>query len=297
MARSVKKRRPMSHLSSELAFLRAIALRSPILPREQELELTRRFRDAQDSRAADTLVRAHLRMVIALAVKHRHYGIPVVELVAEGNLGLVTALRKFDPEHGVRFGTYARHWVRAEILCCVVRSLSVLDGSAGIVKRRLFFKLRRERARIAAILGDGDTADEALALCLNVSVEEAHQLSSCLGRRNVSMDALGQDSRDRLADTLISRDDPERRYIDCRWSGAAASAIALAVKSLDARERFIAEHRILASANDELSLTQIGKTWGISRERVRQLEERAKQKLGRCAAIKGNSSLNEWLGD
>jgi RNA polymerase sigma-32 factor len=289
----------MAHPSPELAYVTSIARRSPILPREQELELTRRFRDTRDRRAADTLVRAHLRMVIAMAVKYRHYGIAVAELVAEGNYGLVAALQRFDPERGIRFGTYARHWVRAQILGCVVRSMTVLDGTAGVVKPRLFFRLRRERARIAALIGDGDgdSADEALANRLNVSLEEAQRLSSCVESRRVSFDAPGQESRERLCETLISQDDPEQRYIRGRWSEAAVSAIAVALGGLDERERFIAEHRLLAPATDELSLSQIGKAWGISRERVRQLEVRAKQKLGRSAAIHGNSSLNEWLVD
>jgi RNA polymerase sigma-32 factor len=288
----------MVHPSSELGYLTAIARRSPVLQQEQELELTRRVRDARDPRAADVLVRAHLRMVIALAVRYRNYRVAVDELVAEGNYGLVIALQRFDPDRGVRFGTYARHWVRARILACVVRTLTVFDGAAGVVRRRLFFKLRRERARIAAMLGDdGPRAAQALAERLNVSLDEAQRLATSVECRHVSLDPPGLDSKERLADTLISYDDPERHCMQGRWNEVASSAIARAIQGLDERERFIAEHRIMASATDELSLTQIGNAWGISRERVRQLEERAKLKLGRSAAIHGNPSLNDWLVD
>jgi len=287
----------MVRLSTELAYLAAIAGRSPVLPRDRELELTRRFRDSRDRGAGDALVRAHFRMVIALAIKHRHYGVALADLVGEGNLGLVIALEKFDPERGVRFATYAKHWVRARILACIMSTLAVLDGAAGLVKRRLFFRLRREQARVAALMGEGAPADAVLADRLSVSVEEARRLSNCVQGRRLSLEAPGQGIRGRVVDQLISQDDPEQQYIRGYRSEVAASAIAVAVKCLDERERFIAERRILAPPSAELSLSEIGKAWGISRERVRQLEVRAKQKLGRSASIHRNRSLNELLGD
>jgi RNA polymerase sigma-32 factor len=288
----------MVHSSSDVGYVAAIARRAPILQRDLEIELTRRFRDARDPHAADVLVRAHLRMVVALALKYRNHGIPLGDLIGEGNFGLVMALERFDPERGVRFGTYAKHWVRSRILGCLVSSLAMRDGAAGVVKPRLFFRLRRERARIAALLGDGAHVDEALAERLNVSVERARQLSDCVEYRHFSLDASGQGSRDWAGEALTTHDeDPEQRYIHGHSAKAASSALASAIKVLDKRERFIAEHRLLAPATAGLSLTQISKAWGISRERVRQLEERAKRKLGRSAAIKGNSSLHELLAD
>src|SRR3954470_17629413 len=121
----------MTTVAAELSYVASFASRSPLLPREEETELARRVRDLGDKRAADTLVRAHLRAVMAAAVKHRHYGVPVSELIAEGNCGLVMALQKFDPERGVRFGTYAKHWIRAYILACVMRSSNMLGGNSG----------------------------------------------------------------------------------------------------------------------------------------------------------------------
>jgi RNA polymerase sigma-32 factor len=280
--------------SRDFAYLAAIARRSPVLPHEREIELTRRFRESRDRRAADALVRAHFRMVIALALRHRHYGVALADLISEGNLGLVLALEKFDPERGVRFATYAKHWVRSRMLAYTMSTLTVLDGAAGLVKPRLFFRLRREHARVAAILGEGAAADEALAERLRVSIDEAQRLSACVERRQLSLESSMQ-AGGRVVDALISHEDPEQRYIQRKRAELASSALAVAMKSLDQRERFIAIHRILAPPIDELSLSQIGKAWGVSRERVRQLEERAKQKLGRCAAIASNRSLNELL--
>ncbi len=288
----------MTNLSGELAYVTKVASLSPPLSRERELELTRRFRDFADRQAADLLVRAYLRMVIAVALKYRHCGVPVSELVAEGNCGLVTALHKFDPERGVRFGTYAKYWVRAQVVGCMIRSSNQLGGTTSLVSPRLFFKLRRERARMTAVLGAGAGADEALAQRLNVDLEELRDLLHRLEYRSISLDApSGHESVRCIADTLASGDDPEERYFNGCRGDVATSAVTVALRTLDARERFIAEHRILAAATDELSLAQIARVWGLSRERVRQLEERAKRKLEKSAAIRRNSSLNEWFAN
>lgn len=286
----------MVQMSSDLGYLSAIGRRAPVLRRDEELELVRRFRDSRDRRAADDLVRAHLRLVIALAMKYRHYRIPLDELVAEGNFGLVLALDRFDPERGIRFGTYARHWARARILAYVVGSLMAEEGSAGLLRPRLFFKLRRERRRLGALLGSGDDAARALAERLHVSVEEAQLLSSRIGSQHVSLDAPGREEREHFAEELVTHEDPEQRYIRNDLRKAASSAIARAVKKLDERERFIAQNRLLVPDSDEMSLTAIGKAWGISRERVRQLELRARQKLERSASLDREAPFSERLG-
>jgi RNA polymerase sigma-32 factor len=242
------------------------------------------------------LVRAYLRLVISIALKYRHAGVPLADLVAEGNCGLVTSLHKFDPERGVRFGTYAKHWVRAQIVGCVVRSSNALGGTTSLVSPRLLFKVRRERARIRAVLGEGPAADAALAQRLEIDPSELRDLLARLECRSVSLDSLaGHESETCVADTLASGEDPEERYFrGCRFDVAAA-AVTVAMRTLDARERFIAEHRFMAAAPDELSLAQIAREWGLSRERVRQLEERAKHKLEKSSAIRRSSSVSEWF--
>jgi RNA polymerase sigma-32 factor len=282
--------------TSDLSFVTRVASHAPILTGDDETQLIRRFRESRDRRAADTLVRAHLRMVVGLAVKYRHYGIPVSELVAEGNCGLVVALERFDPERGVRFGTYAKHWVRAQILACVIRSASIVGGKTGVVRPQLFFRLRRERARVTALLGEGPAADEALAQRMSLSVEQLGSLLAALDMHCVSLDAPSETS-ERLLDTLASSDGPEEHYFHGQRHHAAASAVAAALGSLDARERFIAEHRFLAGPEGELSLVEVAKALGISRERARQLEGRAKQKLERSSAIHRNAPLLDWFAD
>lgn len=287
----------MTSLSAELSYLSSVASRSPVLTREQETELARHVRDSGDRRAADRLVRSHLRMVIMMALKYRYYGIPVSDLVAEGNCGLVTALSRFDPERDVRFGTYARHWVRAHMLACVVGSLSIVGGKTGLVRPQLFFKLRRERARVTALLGEGPAAEEALAERMELSIEQLRQLLGSLDVRRVSLDGPHGESKDDSLDSLASSDDPEERYIHGQRRDAAASAVAAALRVLDTRERFIAERRLMAAPAEQLSLAELARAMGISRERARQLEERAKDKLGRSAAISRNSHLLEWFVD
>jgi len=287
----------MTTLPNDLSYVTRAASGAPILSSEEETELGRRFRDFRDPRAADALVRAHLRMVVAVAIKYRHYGIAVSELVAEGNCGLVLALTRYDPDRAIRFGTYAKHWVRAQILACVIRSSSMVGGRTGVVRPQLFFRLRRERARITALLGEGPAANEALAQRMNLSVERLGRLLGRLDAQCVSLDApLFGEASVGLIDALPSNDSPEERYFHGERSQVATSAVARALGALDVRERFIAEHRFLAAPSEELSLTDIARTLGISRERARQLEGRALQKLGRSAAIQGNARLIEWFG-
>jgi RNA polymerase sigma-32 factor len=287
----------MNSWSTELAYVARVAKLSPSLTGEEETELARRFRDSKDARAADMLVRAHLSLVIVIALKYRHYGVPVSELVAEGNCGLVTALSKFDPERAVRFSSYAKHWVRAYVLAYALRASSPVGRRTGLVRPQLFFLLRRERARIAALLGEGATADEALAQRMNVNVDRLRSLLDSLDARSVSLDAPAHgDQQSSLVDTLsASGTDPEERYFHHQRQDLAISAVAVALQVLDTRERFIAERRLMAAPNEELSLAEIARTLGVSRERVRQLEGRAKEKLGRCPAIHRNPQLLEWF--
>ena len=139
----------------------------PELSREQELRLITRWLGERDDAARDELVRSQLRYVIFIATKYRRYGLPISELVAEGNFGLVQALQKFDISRGTRFGAYGSHWIRAYILDHVIRSWSMVRGS-GALRSKMFFKIRRERARILNLVGDGERADTLLAQALEL---------------------------------------------------------------------------------------------------------------------------------
>jgi len=269
----------------------------PELNREEEYRLASAWRDHADATARDAVVRAHLRAVVAISLKYRRYGLPLSELIAEGNFGLVHALSKFEPERGNRFVTYAAYWVRAYVLNYIIRSWSMVGVGSGALRSKMFFKLRRERVRIANLVGEGEQAEEMLAQKLEVS---RSTLSSMLGRleaRDVSLDAkIFDDSRGSLVDTLPSHDeDQEQSLASSEMQGHVREAVQNAILDLDRRERYIVEHRLMADSEDELSLAEIGRRLGVSRERARQLEARAKRKLKSRIAELSRRSGGDWL--
>jgi RNA polymerase sigma-32 factor len=276
-------------------FYMAAARRTPELGRDEEAELARRWRVSGDRRAADALARAHLRQVVAIAIKYRHYGVPVGELVAEGNIGVVRALAKFQPERGVRFGTYAGYWVRAQMLSHVVKSYSSVGGSDGPMRSQVFFKLRRERVRVTNQFGVGEAADQELAERLGVSLERVRGMVQRLDCRDVSLDAkVSMDSGKRL-DRMPAPDDQEQELFSRQFRGCMRDVLDCALAQLDARERYIVEQRLMADASEELSLAEIARTLGVSRERARQLEARAKSKLRCLITADPNPAVREWL--
>lgn len=265
--------------SDEFMFYRSLARTSPELGQEQEAALARRLKAHGDRRAADALARCCQRHVLSLAMKYRRYGVPVNELVAEGNFGVVQALAKFQPERGVRFVTYASYWIRAQMLGYVVRSRSAVGGSDGPMRSQLFFKLRRERARVFGLLGESEAAFTELARRLGVSVERLNQLLQRLEARDVSLEAdAGKDGRGPL-ERLAAADDQERELFAQRSAARLARLMATALERLDPRERCIVERHLMAERGEELSLSELARSLGISRERARQLQARALGKL------------------
>jgi RNA polymerase sigma-32 factor len=250
----------------------------PRLSREEEHVLALRVLDG-DLRAAHALVEANLRFVVAVALQYRRYGIPIWELIAEGSLGLMMAVRKFDPERGTRFVTYAGYWIRAYVLDLVVKSNSMVGAGSGVLRSKLFFRLRRERAQIANMEQDPERRLELLAERFNVDVDKARAMLAQLDARDVSLDGtLHPDSGLTLLDTL--RDDhvdQEHDLISAERKRIVGSELDHALRTLDKRERFIIEKRLMG--DDELSLAELGRQLGVSRERARQLEARAKRKL------------------
>lgn len=264
------------------------------LTRDRERELALRWKSERDSKAADELVKAHLRYVVATAIKFRRYGIPLDELIAEGSFGVVHALGKFDPDRGTRFVTYAAYWIRAYILNYVLRSWSLVGSGAGALRSKNFFRLRRERARVFNLFTDEGEAEEELAKRLEVPVPQLKSMLERLDTRDVSLDGHVFDgSSSKLIDTLVAdHDDQETSLVDDQARDYRAEAVRLAVVKLDERERFIVESRMMADRDDELSLAEIGRRLGVSRERARQLEVRAKGKLRALlgGALPGNDS-------
>jgi RNA polymerase sigma-32 factor len=253
----------------------------PKLGREEEEALARRWLQSADPEAADALVRAHLRYVVAIALKYRRYGLPLADLVAEGNFGVVHALKKFEPDRGNRFVTYAAYWIRAYILNYIIRSWSLVGVGSGALRSKLFFKLRRERIRIANLFGEGELADEMLAEKFGMTAPQVMTMVRRLEQRDVSLDSkVYDDSVTTLGDSLPAAEpDHDDALAADEMGDIVRDAVRIAIRDLDPRERFIVENRMMADSEDELSLAEIGRRLGVSRERARQLEARAKKKL------------------
>jgi RNA polymerase sigma-32 factor len=191
------------------------------------------------------------------------------------------AVRKFDPERGTRFVTYAGYWIRAYVLDLVVKSTSMVGAGTGVLRSKLFFRLRRERAQIAGLEQDPERRLELIAQRFNVNVEKARSMLAQLDARDISLDvSVHPESNLTLLDTLQDVDeDQERDLIMAERQERVHHDLGEALGALDTRERYIVEKRIMS--DDELSLAELGRQLGVSRERARQLEARAKRKLRR----------------
>ena len=253
----------------------------PRLTREEELGLVHAWKQKEDPRAEDQLMRAHLRYVVAIALKYRRYGVSLPDLIAEGNVGLLRALKKFEPERGNRFVTYASYWIRAYVLEYVIRSWSLVGAGSGALRSKTFFKLRRERARVHNLVGDGEDANELLAKRMDVPVEKVRLMLRQLEARDLSLETkVFAESDTSLMDTLVSPNESQEESMAADGVRAELKSVVQdALGTLDERERYIVEKRLMAHREDELTLAELGQRFGVSRERARQIEVRAKGKL------------------
>jgi RNA polymerase sigma-32 factor len=253
----------------------------PALSRERELELVVHCQANEDPKAREELLSSQLRYVVAIALRYRRYGVPLDELISEGNFGLVHALKKFDATRGTRFVTYAAYWIRAYVLNHVIRSWSMVGVGSGALRSKMFFKLRRERVRIANLVGEGERADELLAERLSLPTATVASMVRRLDARDVSLDAKVFDgSATTLADMLVANGESQEESVANSETGEKVRiTVQDAMSVLDKRERYIVDKRLMADRDEELSLAEIGRQLGVSRERARQLEERAKRKL------------------
>lgn len=251
----------------------------PRLTREEERALVRRWYDDRDPRARDALLRSHLRYVVALALKYRRYGVPLAELIGEGNVAVLHALLKFDPDRELRFVTYAAYWIRAFMLNAVIRSWSLVGAGSGVLRSRLFFRVRRERARIANLVGEGQAADAQLSATLGIAPDKLHPMLQRLDLRDLSLDMNPREDAPSLLESLPGPENQEADLGAEETRRLLASVVHEALERLDRRERFIVERRLMADRESELSLAEIGRSLGVSRERARQLELRTKHKL------------------
>lgn len=251
----------------------------PLLDRETEHEIAVRAA-AGDAEARNALVRANMRFVVAIALSYRRYGIRVADLIAEGNLGLMIAAGKFDANRGTRFVTYAGYWIRALILDLIVRASTMVGAGSGPLRSKLFFKLRRERARIGNLVEDAGERNALLAQRFETSEDKMAEMLRRLDARDVSLDQpIHPESGVTMLDAL--EDDagvtPEQATAAHESQGRVKERLQAALSRLDKRELYIVQQRYMG--DEEVSLAAIGRELGVSRERARQLEARAKQKL------------------
>ncbi len=259
---------------------------TPTLTREEEIRLHRRWKKQHDPEARDALVRANLRYVVSMAMSYRHYPVPIDDLIAEGSLGLLVAIDKFDPKRGFRLVTYASYWMRAYIITHVMKSWVRGKTRMSAVRSRMFFKLRRDRARVGAQFGEKDGLRH-LAEETGMTEDRLSDVLAQLDTPDFPLEAESDDMewgffRERLA----SRDpDPESSCSTEERKTSISSLVRTAVDRLDQRERFIIERRVMEDEPE--SLASIGRRMGISRERTRQLEMRARRKLMRSLTEAG----------
>ncbi len=273
--------------NGELDRYLAETAKHPLLDRDEEQRLARLYRDEGDIAAAHQLVVSNLRFVVKVAHTYRGYGLKILDLVQEGNIGLMHAVKKFDPDRGYRLISYAVWWIRAEIQSYIMRSWSLVKVGSGRVRRKLFFKLRSERSAMeqeAAANGGAPASREALAERLGVSIDELSEMEVRMGARDFSLDAplsdeVGTAHVDMLED---GAPDQEAMVLATEERQILDAVIDKGSDQLNDKEAYILEHRLLS--DEPPTLAVIGEHFGVSRERIRQLEQRVIKKL-RAAAV------------
>ncbi|MGH7054029.1 MAG: RNA polymerase factor sigma-32 [Stellaceae bacterium] len=265
---------------ANLDFIRA-SMRAPLLSREHEFALARRWREERDVAALHEFVRAYTRLVIAIAARFRNYGLTVGDLVQEGNVGLMQAALRFEPERDIRFSTYAAWWIRSAMQDYILRNWSIVRTGTTAAQKALFFNLRRLRARIADLSGGvmSREARQKIADELQVSLADVEMMEMRLGAADQSLNApLRADGEDDRQDLIAdARANPEEVLIGQRDSAARSRWLAQALRELTPREQRIIRRRRLSEKGT--TLEALGRELGVSKERVRQLEHRALSKL------------------
>lgn len=268
---------PEAGLSRYLSEIRKF----PMLERDQEFMLAKRWAEHEDPEAAEQLVTSHLRLVAKIAMGYRGYGLPIGEVVSEGNVGLMQAVRKFDPDKGFRLATYAMWWIRASIQEYVLRSWSLVKMGTTAAQKKLFFNLRRLKGEIDAI-EEGDLTPahlETIATKLGVTEDEVTSMNRRMGG-DASLNApLRAESESEWQDWLVDDNaiDQEEYVAESDEFNTRMELLQEAMVELNEREQHILTERRLS--DEPKTLEQLSKVYGVSRERVRQIEVRAFEKL------------------
>jgi RNA polymerase sigma-32 factor len=249
----------------------------PLLSEDEEHRFAVKFFEEKDLEAAHSLITANLRFVVKVAAEYRHYGMKMLDLIQEGNIGLMMAVRKYNPYKGIRLISYAVWWIRAYIQNHIVSAWSLLKIGTTQAQRKLFFKLREARDAIRR-LGDGEDDVHATALSLNVTDQEVVEMEQRLhGEASLDAETPGGDGFTLLEHLADDRKNQEEALSELQEQRQLRRQVARVVAGLNEKERFIVEKRI--SADEPMTLQEIASHFSISRERVRQIEEAALKKM------------------
>lgn len=254
--------------------------RMPMLTHEEEMSLARRLRDDNDLGAAQKLVLSHLRLVVSIARGYLGYGLPHADLIQEGNIGLMKAVKRFDPDQGVRLVSYSMHWIKAEMHEYILKNWRLVKVATTKAQRKLFFNLRSHKTGLDAMTPD---EVDALAKTLNVKREEVIEMETRLSGRDIALEAPTDDEDDKFAPiAYLSSDlqEPTKVLESQRHDRLQTEGLSSALGKLDPRSRRIVEARWLA--NDDGSgatLHELADEFGVSAERIRQIEAVALKKM------------------
>jgi RNA polymerase sigma-32 factor len=279
---------------SGLARYLAEIRRFPMLEPQEEYMLAKRWREHQDPKAAQKLVTSHLRLVAKIAMGYRGYGLPIGEIVSEGNVGLMQAVKRFEPERGFRLATYAMWWIRASIQEYILRSWSLVKMGTTANQKKLFFNLRKAKSRISAF-EEGDLKPENVAIIaqrLGVTQQDVIEMNRRMGG-DASLNApLREEGEGEWQDWLMDESpDQESLLLQREQADNRLGALRGALDVLNPRERRIFEARRLS--DDPVTLENLSEEFGVSRERVRQIEVRAFEKVQQ--AVRANVTRRETL--
>ncbi|MFK8028011.1 MAG: RNA polymerase sigma factor RpoH [Gammaproteobacteria bacterium] len=251
----------------------------PILSAEEERNLATRLRDHQDLEAARTLITHHLRFVVRVARGYNGYGLALADLIQEGNIGLMKAVKRFDPTMNVRLVSFAVHWIRAEMHEFILRNWRIVKVATTKAQRKLFFNLRSKKKRLGWL---NNEEVESVAMELGVKPSEVLEMESRLSGQDLGFDApSASDDEDSISSpsAYLAHDseDPATSFENTNWSGHQTDRLLAAMNELDDRSREIIQARWLSDKKQ--TLTELAKQYGVSAERVRQLEGNAMKKL------------------
>ena len=267
-----------SALGSIESYVQAVN-RFPVLSAEEEVRLARRFRDEGDLESASRLVLSHLRVVVAIARGYMGYGLPHADLVQEGNIGLMKAVKRYDPERGVRLVSFAVHWIKAEIHEFVLRNWRTVKIATTKAQRKLFFNLRSMKPGLAPLT---QTEVRNVAKVLNVKPEEVREMETRLAGGDVALEPQGDDEDEKFAPISYLVDpaaEPSQVLETNEGARLQAEGLEQALASLDPRSRRIIEARWLREDKDQATLHDLAAEFGVSAERIRQVEVKALQKM------------------